>query len=383
MIARSAEAKAIGIPMGAPAFKIKDIVEKNNVILFSSNYMNYGDLSSRVMSTLRKFAVEMEIYSIDEAFLNLAGLLVELEDYAQTIQKTTLKNVGIPVSVGVGPTKVLAKVANHIAKKVSEKQGICVLNTQDKIQEALMKLEIESVWGIGQQYANLLKSVNVKTAWDFTQMCDDWVRKRMTVVGLRVKKELEGISCLEMELVPQAKKMICTSRSFGESQTELEPIQEAVATFAARCASKLRKQRSCAGRLMVFIHTNGFKPDEPQYEKKFVCKLPVETNSTMEITRYALAALNAIYIKGYRYKKAGVVLFDIVPETSIQGSLFDNVNRPKHDQIMKTLDQINSKYGRDTLKLAVQGSGKKWGLRQEKLSPCYTTRWEDILTIKV
>lgn len=205
----------------------------------------------------------------------------------------------------------------------------------------------------------------------------------MTVVGLRVKKELEGISCLEMELIPSAKKVICTSRSFGDSQTELEPLREAVATYATRCAAKLRNQHSCAGMLMVFIHTNGFKEDEPQYEQNFVCKLPVATNSTMELIRYALSALQAIYQKGYRYKKAGVLVFDIVPENQVQGSLFDNVDRGKHAEIMKTLDQINSKYGRDTLKIAVLGSGQKWKLRQEKLSPCYTTNWDDIITVRV
>ena len=205
----------------------------------------------------------------------------------------------------------------------------------------------------------------------------------MTIIGLRVKKELEGIPCLELELIPSAKKVICTSRSFGEPQAELEPLQEAVATYAARCAVKLRKQHSCAGMLMVFIHTNGFKADEPQYEKNFVCRLPVATNSTMELIRYALFALKAIYKRGYRYKKAGVLVLDIVSEDQVQSSLFDNVNRHKQAVIMKTLDEINFKYGRDTLKIAVQGSGEKWKLRQEKLSPSYTTDWKDIIKIRV
>lgn len=385
IIARSNEAKALGIKMGVPAFRIAEFLHQNQVAVYSSNYALYGDLSHRVMSVLEQFTPELEIYSIDEAFLNLAGLPVHLEEYARKIRATVLKNVGIPVSVGIGPTKVLAKTANHYAKKVPENQGIYVLDSPAKIDEALKLFAIDEVWGIGRQYSKLLKSIGVQTAWDFIQLQDGWVKKRMTVVGLRVKKELEGVSCLEMELIPTAKKVICTSRSFGESQTELEPIREAVATYAARCGEKLRRQHSCAGMLMVFIHTNGFKANEPQYERNFVCKLPVPTNNTMELIRYALFALEAIYRKGYRYKKAGVLVLDIVPENQVQGALFDRVDRPKHAAVMKTLDAINSKYGRDTLKVAAQGTGKdkKWRLRQEKLSPSYTTKWDDIIAVRV
>ena len=385
IIARSNEAKALGIKMGVPAFRMAEFLHQNQVAVYSSNYALYGDLSHRVMSVLEQFTPELEIYSIDEAFLNLAGLPVHLEEYARKIRATVLKNIGIPVSVGIGPTKVLAKTANHYAKKVPENQGIYVLDSPAKIDEALKLFAIDEVWGIGRQYSKLLKSIGVKTAWDFIQLQDGWVKKRMTVVGLRVKKELEGVSCLEMELIPTAKKVICTSRSFGESQTELEPIREAVATYAARCGEKLRRQHSCAGMLMVFIHTNGFKANEPQYERNFVCKLPVPTNNTMELIRYALFALEAIYRKGYRYKKAGVLALDIVPENQVQGALFDRVDRAKHAAVMKTLDVINSKYGRDTLKIAAQGTGKdkKWRLRQEKLSPSYTTKWEDIIAVRV
>jgi DNA polymerase V len=214
IISRSNEAKKLGIKMAETAFKITDFLQKNNVVVFSSNYALYGDLSHRVMSTLGQFTPELEIYSIDEAFLNLVGILVDLGKYAQKIRKTVLKNIGIPVSVGIGPTKVLAKVANYCAKKIPENQGICILDSQEKIHEVLERFDIGEVWGIGRQYANLLKSLNIKTAWEFTQMDDGWVKNKMTIVGLRVKKELEGISCLEMELIPSAKKVICTSRSF-------------------------------------------------------------------------------------------------------------------------------------------------------------------------
>lgn len=384
VIARSNEAKKLGIKMGEPAFRIVGFLEANQVVVFSSNYSLYGDLSQRVMSTLSQFTPEIEIYSIDEAFLNLDGLVVELTEYAHRICRTVLKNIGIPVSVGVGPTKVLAKLANHFAKKDPGHQGVLVLDSPGKIEEALRRLAIGEVWGIGRQYAKLLESVNVKTAWDFTKLPDSWVRKRMTVVGLRVKKELEGISCLPLELAGSAKKEICTSRSFGEAQTELEPIKEAVANFAAKCAWKLRKQKSCAGVLIVFMQTNGFNLDEPQYHPSLSYPLPVATNSTMEIIQYSLAGLERIFRKGYRYKKAGVIAADIYPEAKVQGSLFDEVDRVRHRQIMKTMDQLNDRFGRERVKFAVQGVVKqKWQLKQAHLSPCYTTQWQDIMTVKV
>ncbi|HHW13040.1 MAG TPA: Y-family DNA polymerase [Firmicutes bacterium] len=381
IIARSEEAKQLGIKMGEPAFKIAAFLEQNQVAVFSSNYVLYGDLSHRVMQTLGRFTPELEIYSIDEAFLNLTGLPVDWAAYARTIRETVGRHVGIPVSIGVAPTKVLAKVANHRAKKIPGQNGVCVLADPGAIEEALKNFDVGEVWGIGRQYAKLLNSIQVYTAWDFLQLDDDWVRKRMTVMGLRIKKELAGIACLEMELIPPAKKAICTSRSFGEEQTELEPINEAVATYAARCAEKLRRQRSCAGMLMVFLHTNGFKPHEPQYARNLVCKLPVPTNSTIELIRYASAALRAIYRKGYRYKKAGVIVLEIGPEERVQGSLFDRVDRAKHAAVMREMDAINAKYGRDTIKVAAQGLGGRWRLRQERLSPCYTTRWSDIIKV--
>jgi DNA polymerase V len=384
VISRSNEAKALGIKMGEPAFKIEEFLRKNQVAVFSSNYALYGDMSKRIMGTLGEFAPEIEIYSIDEAFLNLSGINVDLDEYARQIRDTVHKNTGIPVSVGMGPTKVLAKTANHYAKKVPENKGIFVLDNQDKVAEALKIFDIGEVWGIGRQYAKLLRSVGVNTAWDFVRMSETWIKKKMTVVGLRVKKELEGISCLPMELVAPDKKAICTSRSFGEFQTEIGPIEEAVAAFAGKCAYKLRKQGSCANYIMVFVHTNSFNPNEPQYSRSFVCKLPVATNSTMELVKHALYALQSIYKEGYRYKKAGIIVTDIVPETEVQGSLFDSVDRDKHTEIMKTMDRINAKFGKDTLKLAIQGSSEaKWKLRRENLSNRYTTSWKEIITVKV
>ncbi|NLW58858.1 MAG: Y-family DNA polymerase [Firmicutes bacterium] len=381
IISRSEEAKQLGIKMGEPAFKIAAFLDRHQVAVFSSNYVLYGDLSHRVMRTLGQFTPELEVYSIDEAFLNLAGLSVDWVEYAWSIRQTVRRHIGIPVSIGVAPTKVLAKVANYLAKKDPAQAGVCVLDQPGKITAALKEFDVGEVWGIGRQYTKLLHASGVYTAWDFLQLDDAWVRKNMTVVGLRIKKELAGIACLEMELLPPPKKAICTSRSFGEDQTELAPITEAVATYAARCAEKLRRQRSCAGMMMVFLHTNRFKQHEPQYARNLVCKLPVPTNSTIELIRYATAALRMIYRKGYRYKKAGVIVMAIEPEERIQGALFDRMDRAKHAAVMRSLDAINAKYGRDTIKVASQGLGGKWRLRQERLSPCYTTRWSDIIKV--
>jgi DNA polymerase V len=383
VISRSNEAKALGIKMGEPAFKIADFLKHHHVTVYSSNYVLYGDLSQRVMHTLAQFTPEIEIYSIDEAFLNLTGITADWEGYARQIRQTVLQNTGMPVSAGLAPTKVLAKAANHYAKKVPGNQGILVLDGPAKIAAALQQFAIEEVWGVGRRYAALLNRMGVKTAADFIRLPDAWVRQKMTVVGLRVKKELEGISCLEMELIPPTKKALCTSRSFGATQTDLESLQEAVATFANQCALKLRRQKTCANQLLVFIHTNGFNPNEPQYARNFVCKLPTATNSSLVLIKYALAALQAIYRTGYRYKKAGIMVYDLAPEDQTQGSLFDAINYGKHAAIMQALDRVNAKYGANTVKSAALGSGVRWKLRQEKLSPCYTTRWEDIIKVRV
>ena len=383
IIARSNEAKALGIKMGEPAFKIEAFLEKNAVTVFSSNYALYGDLSYRVMSTLERFTPEIEIYSIDEAFLNLAGILNDLTEYGRLIRETILKNTGMPVSIGIGPTKVLAKAANRCAKKRPENNGVLVLDQKDKIETVLRTFEVGDIWGVGKQHSSLLQSINVKTAWDFIQLNDKWVQKKMTIVGLRIKKELEGISCLGMELIFEAKKAICTSRSFGEFQTDIEPIKEAVATYASQCALKLRKQKTCAKMLMVFIHTNGFNTTDPQYAQNFVYKLPVATNSSIELIKYSLAILELIFQPGYRYKKAGIMVTDIVPEDQVQCSLFDAIDREKHTAIMQAMDKINSRFGHNVVKIVTLGSGGRWKLRQERLSPCYTTRWEDIIQVKV
>lgn len=384
VIARSNEAKAVGIKMAQPAYQIKEIVEKYNVAVFSSNYTLYGDMSHRVMNVLNSFTPDIEIYSIDEAFLGLHGFEhLDLLEYARTIKKTTTQSTGIPISLGIAKTKTLAKVANHLAKKNPELKGVFLINTEEDRISTLKRTEIDDVWGIGRQYTKFLLKYGVKTAYDFSRLPDEWVRKNMSVVGLKTKKELLGIPCVDLEHITPQKKSICTSRSFGEMQTELEYLQEAVASFANACAHKLRKQNSCAELVMVFIHTNFFRNDLPQYSMTKTATLPVASNSSIEIAHYALQALRSIYRKGYKYKKAGVIVSGISSANNIQMSIFDNVDRDKHKRAMLAMDSMNDRYGRNIVKLAAQGSGHNWKLVREKLSPNYTTQWNDIITINL
>ena len=382
VIARSSEAKALGIPMGEPAYKLKALIEANQVVVFSSNYVLYGDMSHRVMTTVAQFAPDMEIYSIDEAFLLFDGFEnINLKEYGEIIVRTTTRNTGIPVSLGIAPTKTLAKLANKFAKKYKDYRGVCVIDTDEKREKALKLTAIGDVWGIGRQYAKKLEYYSIHTAWDFTQRSKSWVRHTMGVVGERTWLELKGTPCVEMDKTT-TKKSICTSRSFGERLTELSPISEAVSNFAASCAEKLRKQHSLASVIMVFIQTNPNATNLPQHCKQVVLQLPVPTNDTTELINFALRGLNAIFAEGFQFKKAGVIVSEIVQERPLQGDLFDTRNRDKFSRIMTVMDSLNASYGKQKVKIAAQGFDRRWRLKNEKLSPCYSTKLEDVLEIK-
>jgi DNA polymerase V len=382
VIARSSEAKALGIPMGEPAYKLKALIEANQVVVFSSNYVLYGDMSHRVMTTVAQFAPDMEIYSIDEAFLLFDGFEnINLKEYGEKIVRTTTRNTGIPVSLGIAPTKTLAKLANKFAKKYKDYRGVCVIDTDEKREKALKLTAVGDVWGIGRQYAKKLEYYSIHTAWDFTQRSKSWVRHTMGVVGERTWLELKGTPCVEMDKTT-TKKSICTSRSFGERLTELSPISEAVSNFAASCAEKLRKQHSLASVIMVFIQTNPNATNLPQHCKQVVLQLPVPTNDTTELINFALRGLKAIFAEGFQFKKAGVIVSEIVPERPLQGDLFDTRNRDKFSRIMTVMDSLNASYGKQKVKIAAQGFDRKWRLKNEKLSPCYSTKLEDVLEIK-
>ena len=381
IIARSNEAKALGIAMGEPAYKIRELLETHQVAVFSSNYTLYGDMSHRVMSTISTFVPDMEIYSIDEAFLHFNGFEnINLRELGLKIVGTTTRNTGIPVSLGIAPTKTLAKIASRFAKKVPGYKGVCLIDTEEKRIKALQLSAIGDVWGIGRRYTKKLQYYGINTAYDFTLKNKSWVRREMGVVGERTWMELRGTPCFEME-VPAAKKTICTSRSFGERLKEYQPISESVSNFAASCGQKLRKQNSVAGTLMIFIHTNPFAENLPQYYNQVLMQLPVPTSDTTELVHFALQGLKSIFKEGFVYKKAGVIVGDIVPERPTQGDLFDDRNRDKYSKVLKVMDSLNDSYGRQKIRVASQGFGRKWKMKNEQVSGCFTTNLKEIIKI--
>jgi DNA polymerase V len=381
VIARSNEAKELGIPMGAPAFEYESNFRQHNVHVFSANFALYGDMSHRVMSILSDFSPEIEIYSIDEAFLKLEGFdSIDFQAYAEEIQQKVTKWTGIPVSVGIAPTKTLAKLANRIAKKYLSRTGNAYLiDDEEKRVKALKWLKVEDVWGIGRKHAKRLNEQGVITAFDFIQLTDAWIRKHLSVVGLRLKKDLEGEACLDLEML-QVKKNIATTRTFEKNYTEFAQVQERVKSFAISCAEKLRKQKSSCNSILVFIQANVNRKDLDQYSRSIVLKMPYATNSSIELAKFANIALEKIFRPGYRYKKAGVVVMDFFPEEIIQLKLFEQHN-PKHIPLMKVLDKINSTFGQQKLKFASQDLKRVWKMKQEKLSPRYTSDLKDIIVV--
>jgi DNA polymerase V len=382
VVARSNEAKALGIPMGAAAFEYQNLFNKHQVKVFSSNYALYGDMSSRVMEILSTYTPNIEVYSIDEAFLKLEGFeKFDLSQYTKEIHIKVKQWTGIPICIGVAPTKSLAKVANRIAKKYpNETGGVYIIDTEEKRIKALNWLKIEDVWGIGRQLSKKLNHIKITTAYQFTQLEDDWVRKNLSVVGLRLKMDLEGKPTIELDDF-KSKKSIATTRSFEKEYTELKDIQERVSTFAVTCAEKLRKQGSCCNSIMVFVHTNFYKKDEPQYSKSIVVQTDYPTNSSIDLVKLATKGLKAIYLEGYSYKKAGVVVMELTPKDQKQLNMFVAEN-PKHEHLMNVMDKINKVSGNKVLKLACQDQKRNWKMKQEKLSPRYTTNLKEILVVK-
>lgn len=383
VIARSNEAKAVGVPMGAPAFEYEKLFTEKKVHVFSANFALYGDMSHRVMSILSEYTPEIEIYSIDECFLKLQGFKhFKLQEYGLQMRNKVGKWTGIPISVGIAPTKALSKVANRIAKKFTEQtDGVYIIDNEEKRMKALKWLKIEDVWGIGRQHCKRLNAIGVKTAYDFTQLDDAWVKKNLAIVGLRLKRDLQGIPTLELEDI-QPKKNIATTRSFETNYTEFAQLSERISTFAVSCAEKLRKQNSCCNSIMVFIHTNGHRKDLPQYSKNIVIKLPFATNSSIELSKFATQALKYIFRHEYSYKKAGVVVQDFTPANNLQQTLFENRNE-RHIPLMQAIDNMNTLFGQQKIRLASQDPKRVWKMKQEKLSPRYTTQLSDIINVRV
>lgn len=381
VVARSNESKALGIKMGVPIFQIDDLVKKHNITVCSSNYTLYGDLSNRVMELIKTFSPDVEIYSVDEAFIYFKGF--EYFDYNTIglgIHKLVKKGVGIPVSVGFAPTKALAKVANKIAKKYPERtKNYYIIDSEEKRIKALKWTKIEDVWGIGRQFSKRLQSIGVLNAYQFTQLDNDYVKKYFTVVGLRLKRDLEGKPTITFEDI-KPKKGIAVTRSFDNMMKLKSELKERISTFASLAAVKLRNQNSNCELITVFIYTNRFREDLTQYHGSKTIKIPFPTSSTFEIIKYAQLALESIYEEGYSYKKAGVIITGISGDTTQQLSMFEYEN-PKHKILMPVLDRINLKLG-DKIKFGGQDLKRKWKMRQEHLSPCYSTKLKDIITVK-
>ena len=383
VIARSNEAKSLGIPMGAPAFKYKEIFQKNKVQIFSSNFTLYGDISNRVMSIISRYVPDVEIYSIDEAFIKFDGFSEdEANEKCSDIIKTIFKWTGIPVSIGLAPTKSLAKVANRIAKKYSTRtNGFYSINNNEKRIKALKNISAGDIWGIGFQNEKKLLKVNVKSGMDFVNLPDQWVKKNMSIIGLKLKKELEGIPTLNIEEGKIDKKSIATTRSFESEISSLTDLIERITTFSVVASKKLRRQNSECNMISVFIRSNPFKQTDDKYHFSLTGSLPFSTNSSIEISKFAVKLLTKIYSKNKSYKKAGIILMGLSPQSSHQFSLFDQ-NIDKQKKLMRSIDNIDNKYGLYKVRLASQDQKRIWKMKRQKLSRNYTTEIDEVLIVK-
>jgi DNA polymerase V len=386
VVARSAEAKALGIPMGAPWFQIREEAERHGVLAYSSNYALYADISNRVVEVLSRFSPNVEVYSIDESFLQLDGFAQvepELGHYGQRIRQRVADWLGLAVCVGIGPTKTLAKLANHCAKKaLAGNDGVCdltVLSSQE-LNRLFADIEVGEVWGVGRKIAQRLEEIGIRSVAQLRAADPELIRRRFSVVLERTVRELQGVSCLALEEVVPDKQQIMSSRSFSRLLTERRDLEEAVASYVAIAAEKLRRQRCQAGAVQVYIRTNIFKPEVPQYQQVMTVPLPEATDDTRELVGWALRILRRIFRTGFGYHKAGITLMNLVPREQRQQSLFHSVveegDRPQ--ALMGVLDEINGRYGRRTVQFAAEGINRPWQMRRERLSPKYSTRWEEL-----
>ena len=378
VIARSNEAKALNIKMGAVFYMIQDVIKEHNIAVFSSNYTLYGDMSARVMTNIARFSPDVEVYSIDECFITLP-VRSKFNDYAHKIRKSVIKNTGIPVSVGVAPSKTLAKVANRMCKHTG---GICVLDTEEKITAALNVYPIEDLWGIGRAYAAQLIKSGINTAADFRNLPIGFVKEKLTIQGVRMWNELWGRSCIPLSDVMERKKGLCTSRAFSKLTNNMEDLKEATVNYTSRLALKLRTDKSCATVLSVRLLTNRFKTDSAQAYPAISISLTHPVNNTPDLVKSALFGLSKIYLPGYLFQKVEITATGLIPESEVQLDLFNNWNGKVNNQLSQLMDSINSRYGNGTLRLATEGKSHAWSMNRKFLSPAYTTQWKDILKVK-
>ena len=381
VVARSTEVKALGVKMGAPWFQLHDLARKHSILAYSSNYTLYADMSNRMMRVLETYSPQQEIYSIDECFLGFDGFpAAELAAIGQRIRGQVKQWVGIPVCVGIGATKTLAKLANHCAKKDhAGSDGVCDFGQMQAAELDILfaRIDVSEVWGVGRRLTEKLATLGITTVRGLRDADAVTLGQAFSVVLQRTMIELRGVSCLALEELAPAKKQIISSRSFGAYIYTLPELEEAVSTYIARAAEKLRRQHSVAGGLQVFIRTNPFKPEHPQYQRGLTVPLPSPTADTRTLTRAALWGLKHLFKPGYAYQKAGVMLMELRDAGVVQGQLFDTAP-PDRPALMSVIDRANAQWGRGTLRLASEGVSKPWQMRRERVSPAYTTRWEDL-----
>jgi DNA polymerase V len=383
VISRSTEAKILDIKMGEPYFKVKKIVKKNNIKVFSSNYSLYGDISRRVMKTLKQFSPKIEIYSIDEAFLDLSSIKdKDLLEYGSRIRKTILKWTGIPTSIGIATTKTLSKIANHIAKK--DNLGVINLINTQQIDKILKKIKINDVWGVGRQLAKFYIKNGINTAYQFKKMPDGWIKKNTNVFGERTVMELKGLSCISLKACQEKRKSCCVSRSFGRKVTKLEELNESVTTYCLNAAEKIRSDNQTTKKITVFIRTNPFQKDKNYYSNSKDIDLPIRTNDSIELVKQALIALKCIYKKGYKYQKVGIIFSALNDVDIYKKNLFSLINsEEKRKKLMKAIAYTNNRYGRNALSIAYAGLGKKWNIKRQHSSKIDTACFDFLPIVKI
>lgn len=384
-VARSNEVKALGVPMGAPWFKFKDLAKQHGIIAYSSNYALYADMSNRVMSILSQYSPNQEVYSIDECFLDLTGFCSrDLTAYGQQIRGRILQWTGLPVCVGIASTKTLAKLANHCAKKRMQYNGVCDFNrlSPEESDTILNTIEVGEIWGVGRRLAPRLQKLGFQTVLDLKRADPETLRQQFSVVMEKTIRELNGIVCIDLEEVAPPKKQILSSRSFGVPVTSIEGLSESISLYVSRAAEKLRRQHSYAGSIYVYIRTSPFKEHDQQYSNGMTISLPSPTDNTPKLVSVALWGLKQIYRPGYNYAKAGIMLGELVPASAIQTDLFSDMQpNTKSERLMQAIDLINRKMGKESLKVASEGFSRPWKMKQENKTPCYTTNWSELIKV--
>jgi len=381
VVSRSQEVKDLGLKMAVPWYQMKDMAKRHSIIAFSSNYSLYADLSNRVMSLLAQFSPDQEVYSIDESFLDFTGIPTDHTQYAQQIRETIRRCVGIPVCVGIAPSKTLSKLANHVAKKNPRFGSVCDFNalTEKELNDLFATIDVREVWGVGRRSTGSLNEMGIHSVLDLKRASAKRLREKFSVVQERIVEELNGVACLELDdVVPDKQQIIC-SRSFGTLTSLLPDLEQAVVAYATRAAEKLRQQHSLAGGIQVYIRTNPHKERDPQYQQSVLMPLPEPTDDTRLLCHAALHGLRRIYRADYAYQKAGVMLTGIIPASAKPRTLFDNEDaQQKSHALMRTLDRINRSMGSGTIKLLGEGVDTSWAMRRTNVSKRYTTEWNEL-----